>query len=160
MDQLRSTFLAVLIGSALLARAAVAQSGSSSSLTHTVSVTVPPRVKVKLRAVATPLSAVRVGSVRSAPTPGLSLSVAASRAWVLSIGSKVSSARRTASTRWSLAPTSGFSTLTSAGVTVASGALSAEPSSATVFFRSGTSNHSAGEEDGSASSVVLTMTAP
>ncbi|MDQ6768989.1 MAG: hypothetical protein M3Z54_03265 [Gemmatimonadota bacterium] len=42
----------------------------------------------------------------------------------------------------------------------ASGALSSEPSAATVFFRSGASNHSAGQEDGSASSVVLTMTAP
>jgi sulfur carrier protein ThiS len=90
MVGLRRSLLAAAIGTAMISRPAAAQHASSSSLTHTVSVTVPPRVKVQVGAFATTAAAaVKVGNI-SASTQGLSLSVSATQAWVLSIGSGAS----------------------------------------------------------------------
>jgi hypothetical protein len=164
MVSLRSTLLTLAIGSAMISRAAVAQHGASTSLIHTVTVTVPPRVKVQVAAfapataAAATAAAISIGSVNAA-TQGLSVSVRANQAWVLSVGSKASSATRKAPMRWSLNPASGFSSLTSTQVSVASGAISTQPTAAAVFFRA-TAVGSSGQEQDDASPVVLTMIAP
>jgi hypothetical protein len=61
--------------------------------------------------------------------------------------------------RWSLNPASGFSSLTSNQVNVASGAISTQPTAATVFFRSA-ALASSGQQRDDASPVVLTIIAP
>lgn len=157
MVWLPRTLLAFVIGSAMISRAAVAQRGSSS-LIHTVTVTVPPRVKVQVGALAPSAApAIRIGGV-NASTQGLSLSVIATEAWVLSIGSNASSATGNSLMRWSRNSGSGFSTLTSTQVSVASGAISTEPTAATVFFRNSALESSAQQQD-DASPVVLTISA-
>lgn len=158
MVSLRRPLLAFIIGSAMISRAAVAQRGASSSLIHTVTVTVPPRVKVQVSALApTGLPAFSVGSV-NASTLGLTLSVRATQAWVLSVGSNASAATRKSPMRWSLDSSSGFSSLTSTQVGVASGAISTEPTAATVFFENSAVGSSEARDD--ASPVVLTIIAP
>lgn len=158
MVWLRRTALAFVIGSAMISRAAVAQHGSSS-LIHTVTVSVPPRVKVQVGLMAASVApAVRVGNV-NASTQGLSLSVSATEAWVLSIGSNASPATRNSPMRWSLDSGSGFSTLTTAQVSLASGAISTEPTAATVFFRN-SALASSTQERNDTSPVVLTISAP
>jgi hypothetical protein len=137
MVRLRRSLLAIVIGSAMISRVAVAQRGASSSLTHTVSVTVPPRVKVQVAAFApTPTSPLRVGSVTPS-TGGLALSVSATRAWVLSIGSGSSAARNT-TPRW----------------------IAGDQGTATVFFQNVFDASSADQRDHSGPPVVLTISAP
>jgi hypothetical protein len=145
--------MAVAIGIAILSRSSAAQHGSSTSLTHTVSVTVPPRVKVQVGA----LSSASVKSVSVASAQGLALSVSATRAWVLSIGSAASS--KSSSVRWSTDAVSGYSKLTSDQVTVASGALSTMPTDSMLFFQ----NLPQGKSQDAAAAqvpVILTVTAP
>ena len=155
MVRLRRSLLAIVIGSAMISRAAVAQGGSSSSLTHTVTVTVPPRVKVQVASFSpTAASAVSV----SPATQGLSLNVSATRTWVLSIGSNPSS--ELSAVRWSLEPVAGFSKLTSSNVRIASGELAGDPRAATVFFRNVIDATSKEQRDQSGPPVVLTISAP
>jgi hypothetical protein len=155
MVRLRCTLFAALVGTALLSQDAIAQHGSSSSLIHTVSVTVPSRVKVQVAALSPAASpSIKLASA-SAATQGLSLSVRGTRAWVLSIGSP----RNSSAMRWSLESGSGFSPLTSTDVSVASGGTSEGQMAATVFFRQGIPVSSA-PQDGSGSPVVLTISAP
>jgi len=159
MLRLRRSLLAIVIGSAMISRAAVAQHGSSSSLTHTVSVTVPPRVKVQVASLApSSVSAASAGSTISS-AQGLSLNVSATQAWVLSIGSNPSS-QQSANVRWSLEPGAGFSKLTASQVRIASGALAVDPRAATLFFRNVIDAASANQRDQSGPAVVLTIAAP
>ena len=158
MVRLRRSLLAIVIGSAMISRAAVAQHGSSSSLTHTVSVTVPPRVKIQVAPLSpTSISAVNAGNATSS-TRGLSLNVSATQAWVLSIGSNPSS-QQNQNVRWSLEPGTGFSKLTSSQVRIASGTLAVDPRAATLFFRNIIDTASA-SRDQSGPPVVLTIAAP
>ena len=154
MVSLRRAILAVAIASAMISRVALAQPGSSSSLTHTVIVTVPPRVKVQLASVS---PSIKVGSVNSS-TQGLSLSVSATQGWVLSVGSNASSVTHSSPVSWSLDPSSGFSALSPNDVSVASGTISTQSTEAMVFFR----NSARGSQplDDSSSPVVLTVTSP
>jgi hypothetical protein len=162
METLRRSLLAIVVGSALISRAVVAQRGASSGLTHTVTVTVPPRVKVQVAAFSafspTSVSAVRAGSV-SPSTQGLSLNVSATQAWVLSIGSSSSSAPN-ANVRWSLEPGTGFSKLTAAQTSIASGRLAVDPRAAVVFFRNVVDTATGNSRDMSGGPVVLTISAP
>jgi hypothetical protein len=159
MDMLRRSLLAIVIGSAMISREAVAQRGSSSSLTHTVSVTVPPRVKVQVAAYSpTSISAVDARSL-SPSTQGLSLNVSATQAWVLSIGSNPSS-DLSSKVRWSLEPGTGFSKLSASHVRIASGTLAGDPRAATVFFRSVLDTASSNQRDQSGPPIVLTISAP
>ncbi|MDQ6872010.1 MAG: hypothetical protein M3037_08345 [Gemmatimonadota bacterium] len=156
MVRLRRTLLAIVIGSALISRLAVAQRGSSSSLTHTVSVTVPPRVKVQVAALSpTSISATSGASA----TQGMSLNVSATRPWVLSIGANPSS-QQNSNVRWSLAAGTGFSRLTSSQAIIASGTVALDPGAARVFFRNVIDTGSAGQPDQSGAPVMLTMVAP
>ena len=129
MVGLRGMLTGLVLGSALVSRPAIAQ--SSSSLTHVVSVTVPPRVRVQVSNAAPAIqSAVRVSSTQTA-TDGISLSVSATQSWTLSIGSAASKSHL----QWSHAQTSGFAMVNGNDTTIASGTISQAPTAATVFFR-------------------------
>lgn len=159
MVRLRRSLLAILIGSAMISRTAIAQRGSSASLTHIVSVTVPPRVKVQVASFSpTSYSAVTAGSL-SPSTQGLSLNVSATQAWVLSIGSNASS-DVSSKVRWSLEPGTGFSKLTASHVRIASGTLAGDRRGATVFFRNVLDTASSNQRDQSGPPIVLTISAP
>jgi len=79
----RTIVMTLAIAMFVVSRPMFAQSGSTS-LTHTVSVTVQPRVKVVVRNVATQPGAPVAGSATLA---GLAVSVSATRPWTLLIGS-------------------------------------------------------------------------
>ena len=81
----RSIVVTLAIVMFVVSRPMFAQSGSTS-LTHTVSVTVQPRVKVVVRNVATQPAAPVAGSASASGAGGLALSVTATRPWMLLIG--------------------------------------------------------------------------
>ena len=152
MAHLRFALAAIVLGSASVPRLAVAQHGASVSLTHTVTVTVPPRVKVQVGAAQSAPSAVRVTGQPS--TNGLSLSVSATQPWTLSIGATGSK-----KVKWSRDGQSGYSAVTSEQAVIASGTLSQIPTSTNVYVRPTTMVDS---RDGGASdsaAVVLTVVA-
>src|SRR4051812_35492492 len=158
MARIHRMVMAVAIGIAIVSRSAAAQHGSSTSLTHTVSVTVPPRVKVQVAALASSTApSVSVGNLASGQA--LALSVSATRAWVLSIGSGASSSQRS-SVRWSVDATSGYSRLTTDQVTVASGAISTTPTDSMLFFRNLPQPKSEADAVAGQAAVILTVTAP
>src|SRR6266550_5995439 len=151
MAHLRSAFVAIALGSALLSRSAVAQHGASVSLTHTVTVTVPPRVKVQVGNVQVSPRAMSVSGLPSAN--GLSLSISATQPWSLSIGT----AAKAGQLQWSGDGQSNFSAVTDGQSTVASGTLSQIPTSATVFVRSAAPQGAGGIAD--PDTVMLTVVA-
>jgi hypothetical protein len=161
MAGLRSILTALALGTAIISRPAVAQHGSSSSLTHVVTVTVPPRVKVQVGKVSSSVGAsvkvpASIGSV-----DGLAVSVSATRSWVLSIGSGSISDPRQSHVQWSLNNKSGFSTVTNNQATVASGTLSSDPRAGTMFFRNANAaGQAAAGAGGNSEPVVLTVAAP
>jgi hypothetical protein len=143
---------------AILAQSAVGQ--SSASLTHTVSVTVPPRVKVQVGAIALSATPMTGSAALKESTQGIALSVNATRAWVLSIASAQASRSHAASIRWSRDANSGFASLATGDITIASGALSAQPKSADVFFRGMDAAAERNGADARQAPVVLTVAAP
>ena len=141
------------MGSAMISRPVVAQQ-ASVSLTHTVSVTGPPRVKVQVsNALPAVQAPTRVSSMQA--TDGLSLSVNATQPWALSIGSSADSM-----VQWSLDRSSGFTNIGRSNATVASGVLSQTPTSTTIFFRNPTKNATLGGDSERPNSVMLTVVAP
>jgi len=153
MTGFRGILAALAIGSAIMALPANAQPHASSSLMHTVIVTVPPRVKVQVAslAVSTPAS---VGVTSGQPSPeGVSLTINATQAWVLSIGSASGVTTRKSGLQWSSDGRSQFSVVTTRHVPVASGVSSFDPKAANLVFRNANGN-----KDGE--SVVLTIAAP
>jgi hypothetical protein len=159
MAGLRGILAGLAISSAIIALPIEAQSPASVSLVHTVSVTVPPRVKVQVAklAVSTP-AAVRVSS-SPINAEGLSLTVSANRAWVLAIGSDVRSATRKSRLQWSPDGRSQFSAVSTRDVAIASSDSSFDGKPANLFFRNAASAaRSTGYGD--AESVVLTVSAP
>jgi hypothetical protein len=151
MAHLRSAFVAIALGSALVSRSAVAQHGASVSLTHTVTVTVPPRVKVQVGNAQVSPRAMSVSGLPSAN--GLSLSISATQPWTLSIGTAATDGQL----QWSRDGHSDFSAVTDRQSTVASGALSQIPTSATVYVRSAASKGAGGNTD--PDTVMLTVVA-
>jgi len=146
---------ALALGSAMISRPAVAQHGSSVSLTHTVSVTVPPRVKVQVSNAAPVVESATRSSTQA--TDGLSLSVNATQPWMLSIGTAAESSK----IQWSLDQASGFANVSARNTTVASGALSQSATTATVFFRNATTvATSGGEGPAESNAVIFTVVAP
>jgi hypothetical protein len=146
---------AIALGNALVSHTAVAQ-GSSVSLTHVVTVTVPPRVKVQVSNVAPAAQATSIVSSRQTPTDGLALSISATQSWTLSI----TSAGKTSHMQWSHDRSSGFATIGGRDAMVASGMLSQAPTAATVFFRSATTTESSNRTSANESdAVVLTVVA-
>ncbi len=151
MAHFRSAFVSLLLGSALVSRSAVAQHGASVSLTHTVTVTVPPRVKVQVGSAQVSPRAVSVSGTPSAN--GLSLSISATQPWALSIGPAAGKSRL----QWSRDGQSDFAAVTARQATVASGTLSPVPTSATVFVRSAIEARDGG--DANVDAVMLTVVA-
>ena len=152
MVRLRGMLTGLMLASALVSRQAVAQ--SSSSLTHVVSVTVPPRVKVQVSNAAPMVqSAVTVSSTQTA-TNGLSLSVRATQSWTLSIGSKTSKSRL----QWSNSQTSSFASVNGNDTMIAAGTNSQIPAAATVYFRNAVVTNSDSDAVGS-DTVTLTVAA-
>lgn len=147
MVGVRRTLSVVAFGSALMARPAFCQQGSSVSLTHTVSVTVPPRVKVKVGNLA---SSTVVAPSRTPRSDGLTVSVNATQSWVLSIGSTHGGSRL----QWSTERRDGLSAI-GAEELVASGGISPVAAVATVFLRDGRAPHEVGSD-----MVTLTVVAP
>ena len=82
----RSIVTTLAIAAMGITRPMLAQPGSSS-LTHTVSVTVQPRVKVVVRSVASQPAAAVSGSPTASGAAAPALSVSATRPWMLLIGS-------------------------------------------------------------------------
>jgi len=153
MAHLRSAVTAIALTSALISRSAAAQHGASASLTHTVSVTVPPRVKIEVGSTQAAPSALRVSG--QSPANGLSLSISATQPWTLSIGAASKSRLQ-----WSADSQSGYTAVTEQSATVASGELSQIPASAQVFVRpikSVISVRDGGASDSEA--VILTVVA-
>ena len=149
MTATRRTLAALALGTALVARPALGQQGSSVSLTHTVSVTVPPRVKVQVGAVAATTSS-------STQSGALSVSVSATQAWVLSIGSAKSSRLQ-----WSSDAMSGYAGVSPRDVMIASGQISQSPAAATLFFRNASAGSSPELARGEGSEpIILTVVAP
>jgi hypothetical protein len=157
MGGLRRTVTMLTLGSAILSRGAVAQHGSSVSLTHTVTVTVPPRVKVQLAPAAPSVERTAHAASRQS-TEGLALSVNATQSWNLSIGSVGQRSWH----QWSVDRDAGFASLTRSNATVASGVLSPIPATATIFIRRSPVAGSVAAENGSSDSdtVLLTIVAP
>jgi hypothetical protein len=131
MTGLRGMLTGLVLGSALVSRQAVAQSGSSVSLTHLVTVTVPARVKVQVSNAAPIVQSSVAGSSVQATTNGLAVSIRATQAWTLSICSTATKSHL----RWSHEQTSGFAKMGGRDAKVASGTNSQVPAVTTVYFR-------------------------
>lgn len=106
MAGIRRLLTGLLITSAIISLPAAAQ--SSASLTHVVTVTVPARVKVQVSS----LSASSPAAVRMSATPasGLSVTVRASKTWVMSVTSASGLASKS-QPQWSRDGNSGVATL-------------------------------------------------
>jgi hypothetical protein len=112
MAGMRGIVAGFVISSAMIALPASAQRASSTSLTHTVSVTVPPRLKAQVSNLAFSSSTpARVSSVQPR-ADGLSITINATQAWVLSIGSASPNTTSKPRAQWSGDGRSGFSTVT------------------------------------------------
>lgn len=154
MIRLRGMWTGLVLGTAIISRQSLAQSGSVS-LTHVVTVTVPARVKAQVTSFApTVQSATTVSSIRPA-TDGLVITVNATQAWSLSIGAAGKSTHQ-----WSRDGASGFARVNTTDATIASGRISQVPSSAAVYFRSASAVASS-DRNGSEGSepVMLTVAA-
>jgi hypothetical protein len=154
MARLHGMFAALALGSALISRSAAAQHGSSVSLTHTVSVTVAPRVRVQVANLAPVAQRVsRVSPVQTS-ADGLAVSISATQPWTLSIGST----GYTSHLQWSHDRSSGFANVNADAATVASGTIAQVPTAASVFFRNVTESSTRVGVDGSGP-VMLTVVA-
>jgi hypothetical protein len=156
MVGLTRTLMAVALGTTMISLPAKAQQ-ASSSLTHTVSVTVPPRVKVQVAALSVTPSLVSVGTAKE-PIQGVAVTVNATRTWILSIGSARTQASGISNIQWSLDSASAFSQLLS-DVIIASGSLSSQPAAAGVYLRN-VAREPTSKIGGEQGPVVFTMSAP
>ena len=156
MAGFRGILAGLVFTSSIIAHPANAQSWASTSLTHMVVVTVPSRVKVQVAN----LAASTPASIKVSPgelnTVGLGLTVKATQAWVLSIGSASGVAAAKSRVQWSADGGSGYSAVTTASSVVASGA-SYDVKAANVFFRGASGSRPSGRD---AETVVLTVSAP
>jgi hypothetical protein len=153
MAGLRGILAGLVISSAIVALPVNAQPRASASLTHTVVVTVPSRVKVQVASLAASTPASIKISTGDLNTVGLALTVNATQAWVLSIGSGSDVTSRKLGVQWSRDGRSHFSAVTTNSVPVATGVSSFDAKAANVFFRSANGN-----KDGEP--VMLTVAAP
>jgi hypothetical protein len=84
MARIHGVLAGLVLSSAVIALPAAGQSRGSASLTHTVSVTVPSRVKVSVTSLAV---AAASNKTIARSSEGLSLAVSASKPWVVAIES-------------------------------------------------------------------------
>jgi hypothetical protein len=156
MARIRCMLTALVLGSAIVSRPAVAQHGSSVSLTHTVTVTVPPRVKVQVGTLGPVAQTASLVYARQG-MDGLAVSISATQSWTLAIASTSAKSR----VQWSHDLNSGFADVSARQATVASGEISQTPTNANVFFRNLSKSDSSivGGAEGS-DAVMLTVVAP
>jgi hypothetical protein len=156
MAGIRGLVVGLTLATAIISVPARAQLGASVSLTHTVYVTVPPRVKVQVAnlAFSAPVPS-RVSSSRM-NVGGLSLTINATQAWVLAIGSASNSSQKSR-LEWSTDESSAYSPVTRTSAAVASGVTAHQAKDATLYFRDSGSQTLVG---GGEEPVVLTITAP
>ena len=161
MARINGLLIGILIGGILPVLPAAAQSGNgTSSLTHVVSVTIAPRVKVQVSALSLSsrniAAAVKVTANQSA-LDGLALRVHANQAWVLAIKSAPTAESSTRSKLlWSTGSTSEFTPVSAADSRLAAGSASAVPLDTTVVFRDSSRRGSETADQ----AVVLTVSAP
>jgi hypothetical protein len=117
-----------MMSTALISRPLVAQMGNASAI-HTVSVTIPPRVKVQVSSFAA--SSASSTSMASKPAGGVAVSVTATQPWILSIGAAKKNAR---SVKWSRSEQGGYAALSPSQTTLASGEHGTTSADATVFI--------------------------
>ena len=153
MAGFRGILATLVISSSIVAHPANAQSRTSTSLTHLVTVTVPSRVKVQVASLTASTPASIKVSAGELNTVGLGVTVNATQAWVLSIGSASDVATGKTGVRWSRDDRSQFSAVTANQVTIATGVSSFDSKAANVFFRNAN-----GSRDGEP--VMLTVVAP
>lgn len=155
MIRLRGMWTGLVLGSAIISRQSLAQS-ASVSLTHVVSVTVPARVKAQVTSFAPAVqTATRASSVQPA-TDGLVITVNATQAWTLSIGSASGKSKH----QWSRDAASGFARVDATDAMISSGRISQVPSSAAVFFRDASAGASSDRRGSEGSEpVMLTVAA-
>jgi hypothetical protein len=145
------TLVFLLVGTAI-SRSADAQGSAAVSLTHTVMVTVPPRVKVQVdRAAVSPTSLTVAGQSAS----GFKINVNASQSWSLAISGTGGKSQL----EWSDNGGSRFTDLTSTPQLFADGDRSPIPVTATVLVRSIEFENARGGEDSDSETVVLTVVA-
>lgn len=114
MARVRGILAALVTSSAVMALPAEAQPRGYPSLTHTVSVTVPSRVKVRVASLSLSTPAPSNKSAAPSSAEGLALTVSASQPWVLAVGSRPDSATPKPHVERSADALSRFSVLTSA----------------------------------------------
>ena len=155
MSALRPMLVALALGSAMISRTADAQN-ASAGLNHLLTVTVPPRVRVQMGTVAPVVQTGTYIARGQASSKGLALTVSATQAWSLSVGSVGKS-----NVQWSLDSRSGFAGVTRRTARFASGKLSLVPAAATLFFRDTTAatSHSRDQAESESEAIVLTMAA-
>lgn len=153
MAGFRGILAGLVFTSSIIAHPANAQSWASTSLTHMVVVTVPSRVKVQVANLAASTPAFIKVSPGELNTVGLGLTVKATQAWVLSIGSASDVTNRRPGVQWARDGRSQFSAVTINHVPVATGVSSFDAKAANVLFR-----NTNGSGDGEP--VMLTVVAP
>lgn len=153
MPRLRSIAAAVILGSAITSRSSAAQAGSMS-LTHIVSVTVPPRIRVKVGSTTGVASTIQAPGQSS--TDALSLSINATQPWSLSIGS-----RNESKLQWSRDGRSGFSAVTGSESILPARALPPVTTAETIFIRpaSDALTQPTADDDDATKTVMLTIVA-
>lgn len=114
MARIHGILAALVTSSVLVALPAAAQSRGSVSLTHTVSVTVPSRVKVQVASLAAFAPAPSNKSPARTSSEGLSLTVSASQPWVVAIESRPGTGKQKSQLQRSADGLSRFSVPTSA----------------------------------------------
>ncbi|HUQ98125.1 MAG TPA: hypothetical protein VM166_01645 [Gemmatimonadaceae bacterium] len=150
MIGLRSALATLFLSTAFVSRPLVAQMGFASGI-HTVSVTIPPRVKVQVSpfsAAMSPSSAIATNKQMG----GVAVSVTATQPWILSIGTSAETSR---SVKWSHGQNRGYVAISPQEATVASGSRGAMSADATLFVR----NDSTGRTNDADAAVVLTLAA-
>jgi hypothetical protein len=151
MVAFRSVLATLFLSTALVSRPLVAQMGSATGV-HTVSVTIPPRVKVQVSSFAA--STIATSSIiGNKQAGGVTVSVTATRPWILSIGASPNSR----SVKWSRNQNTGYAALSPSQATVASGAHGTTSSDATLYLRADAAADRADTADDTP--VVLTMAA-
>ncbi|HEX9083603.1 MAG TPA: hypothetical protein VF836_02605 [Gemmatimonadaceae bacterium] len=151
MARIRGMWTGLVLGSALISSVAVAQGGSSVSLTHMVTVTVPPRVKVQVSNFAPAVQSTVIGSTVDSTTNGLSLSIRATQSWTLSIGSTA----KTSQLQWSHDQALGYAKMGGRDSIVASGTNAQGATAATVFFRNAAAKGSSDRRSTEGSDAVM-----
>ena len=150
MARVRTICVSTLLASAMISRPAGAQ-GTTTSLTHTVSVTVPPRIRVTVAN--STAGAKATGLPRS---PGLSLRINATQAWSLSID-----APRNSKLQWSRDGESPFIPVDGPHHGTASATPGPAATATTIIVRSGTRDSSpfAAADGDIPTTVLLTIVA-